>query len=145
MNRFVDLGRTRGGTQPRKANGGNTGGKSKMVAEEKERTAETAEERKTKNPHSQTASPDKEGENIDQIVLAVAQIIKPLIKEVIAEAMQITSDKIREELHMQDVRMGELEERLLAAEEDAQEQRNKMQHMEIALHTAWDTIDDLEN
>lgn len=41
--------------------------------------------------------------------------------------------------------MGELEKRLMTAEEETQEQKNKMQHMETALHSAWDKIDDLEN
>lgn len=58
--------------------------------------------------------------------MAVAHIIKPLIKEAVVEAMQVSADKIREELQIQDTRMGELEERLLTAEEEFQEQRSKM-------------------
>lgn len=143
MDRFVEAGK-RGEAQLRNANGGNATDKKKKVAE-KEKTAATKEGRKPADTHSQPASPEKEGESIDKIVQAVAHILKPLIREAVAEAMQASADKIREEMHVQDTRLGELEERLLTAEEEVQEQRNKMQHMESSLHTAWDKIDDLEN
>lgn len=132
MDRFVESGRTRGSTQPRIANGGNATDRKKKMTEEKERTAAAAVGRKPADTHSQPASLKKEGESIDKIVQAVAHI--PLIKVAVAEAMQESADKIREELHIQDTRMGELEERLLTAEEEIQQQRNTMQHMESALH-----------
>lgn len=43
--------------------------------------------------------------------MAVAQIIKPLIKEAVVEAMLFTSEKIREELKIQDTRSGGIREK----------------------------------
>lgn len=77
----------------------------------KDRAAAAAEGRETTDSQGQPDSPDKEGESYIKIVMAVAQIIKLLIKEAVAEAMQSTSEKIGEELKIQVTRSGGIREK----------------------------------
>lgn len=96
MDRFVDLGRRRGGSQPHTANGGSAAGK-KMAAEEKEREKEknAAAGTKATDAGSQNTSPEQGGEEYDKIVTAVSQLIKPLIREAVTETIQAVTGSIR--------------------------------------------------
>lgn len=148
MDRFVDLGRTRGGAQSRNANNVSPAAKKKMAAtEEKEKEKDTPAKdgRNTAPAASLPSSPEKEGEDYERLALAVAHILKPMIKEAVAEAMQVTTGMLKEEMKAQAARIGKIEERLMIAEKEVQEQKIKTQILESALQTAWEKIDNIEN